>query len=191
MLKPGHILILALVAAAGTLLAIRLLKAVSVAAERERAGACLALAPDNVQEARKAPDFALPDLRGKKRRLSDYRGKVVLLSFWATWCPPCVEELPSLARLQSLMKGEEGFVLLIVSVDDSAKAVRAFFEKHGAPVGPEAVLIDPSRKVPASFGTVKFPETYLIDRSGLVRHRFINKRDWSGEAALQCLRSQM
>jgi peroxiredoxin len=187
MLKPSHIVILALVAAAGTLLAVRFFQAVSVSADENRAGACLALAP--VRQATKAPDFTLPDLQGKKRSLSDYRGKVVLLSFWATWCPPCVDELPSMARLQARMKGQPDFALVTVSVDDSAKVVKKFFKRQGALFRPEAVLMDPSRKVPASFGTVKFPETYLIDRTGTVRHRFINKRDWDSGPALDCVRS--
>lgn len=151
------------------------------------AGACLALRP--VAQKGEAPAFELPGLDGKKRSLASLRGKVVLLHFWATWCPPCLEELPSLYRMQDALKGEDDFVLLTVSVDDKAKIVQDFFAKHKVP--PLPVVVDPTKKVPQSYGTTKFPETYLIGRDGKLRYRFIDKRDWASSAALSCLRTQL
>ncbi len=151
------------------------------------AGACLALRP--VAQEGDAPAFELPGLDGQKQSLASLRGKVVLLHFWATWCPPCLEELPSLYRMHDALKGEKDFVLLTVSVDDKPKSVNDFFAKHQVP--PLPVVVDPSKKVPLAYGTTKFPETYLIGRDGKLRFRFVNKRDWASPAALTCLRSQL
>ena len=150
------------------------------------AGACLALRPE--AQAVQAPAFELPGLDGKKRSLASLKGKVVLLHFWATWCPPCLEELPSLYRLQSAIK-DPAFELVTVSVDDSAKIVSDFFKKHRVP--PLPVLVDPSKKSAKAYGTTKFPESYLIGKDGKVLYRFVNKRDWGSPAALSCLRSQL
>jgi peroxiredoxin len=151
------------------------------------AGACLALKP--VPQKGQAPAFELPGLDGKKLSLASLRGKVVLLHFWATWCPPCLEELPSLYRMQDALKGEAGFELVTVSVDDKAKIVKDFFAKHRVPALP--VVVDPAKKVAKSYGSTKFPETYLIGKDGRLRYRFINKRDWASPAALTCLRTQL
>lgn len=189
MMKVRHIVILTLVLLAGVLLSMRFFIALSASVQSQRTGACLALDPQPLQGP--APEFKLIDLDGKMRSLADYRGKVVLLNFWATWCPPCVEELPSIARLQAAMQGNPGFALLTVSVDDSAQDVKKLFEQHGKLFDAIDVLMDPSRKVPASFGTEKFPETYLIDPSGGLRYRFINRRDWSSDAAAACLQAYL
>lgn len=177
---------LACFAALGAILIGRFLVALAQATEEERSGACRAMGPQLLST--RAPDFALPDLDGKKRRLSEFAGKVVLLNFWATWCPPCVEELPSMIRLQQRMSGED-FVLLTVSVDDSAEVVRDFLSRHRGVIGAMKVLIDPSRKIPRSYGTEKFPESYLIDENGVVRYRFINKRNWASPVAQSCIDS--
>lgn len=187
-MRLAHILALAAVCAGASLLVARYLTAISGAAQRQRAGACIALDPQPLGV--KAPDFERPDLEGVRHRLSALRGKVVMLNFWLTSCRPCVEEMPSIARLQRMLAHRrDDFALVTVSVDQEAKVVRAFLERHG--FGSIPVLLDPDRKVPASFGTTKFPETYLIDRSGTIRHRFINKRDWDGPAALRCIDSLM
>jgi cytochrome c biogenesis protein CcmG, thiol:disulfide interchange protein DsbE len=169
------------------LLAIPFFNGVLSLARAERDGVCLALDP-SAPPSERAPGFELPDLDGKKRALGATTGRVVLLNFWATWCPPCVDELPSLIGLRRALASEKGFELLTVSVDESAAVVRKFLAGYG---GPSAlpVLMDPSKKVPLSFGTSKFPETYLLDRSGKVRLRFVNKRDWSSPDALACIRS--
>ncbi len=154
--------------------------------EQERFGACFALEPELLDMP--APTFTLKDLNGKKHRLEDYRGKVVFLNFWATWCPPCVEELPSLDALFRTADPRT-FTILTVSVDDSAEVVKRFFSQHRRVAIHLPVLMDSSRNVPAAFGTKKFPESYIIDGQGNVRFRFINKRDWSQPESLQCLQS--
>ncbi len=155
--------------------------------EMTRANACRGLAPDPVPAAlqnREAPDFQLPDASGKMVSLSAQRGHPVLVNFWATWCPPCIEEIPSMEELARSIEGSD-IRMMAVSVDDSWDVVRRFFA-GGTKIG---VVLDLSKDVPKKFGTEKYPETYLIDASGKVRHYFINKRDWSKPEALACLES--
>jgi peroxiredoxin len=128
-----------------------------------------------------APDFDLPDAAGKRWSLHALRERPVLVSFWATWCPPCVEEMPSLETLARRL-GDRATVLA-VSVDDSWDAIRGFFPRGTA----LTILLDPTREVPARFGTSKFPESFLIDRNGHVRYAFINQRDWSLPEAAACI----
>ena len=167
-------------------LMVEYLSAVHAASPLERQRACHALEPREMSL--EAPDFTLPNLAGTKVRLSSLRGTVVLLNFWATWCPPCVEELPSIIGLQQTDLGSD-FELLTVSVDEEVAKVKPLLAKQG-PAGTKLpVLLDPKKKVATSFGTSKFPESYLIDKQGVIRYRFINKRHWTSPEALQCIRS--
>lgn len=146
-------------------------------------GACGALHPNPLSASLRAldADFSLPDLKGKMVSLRKLRGRPVLISFFATWCPPCVEEAPSLEELARRV-GDSATVL-IVSVDEDLEALKKFYAK-GTSV---TVVHDESRKVPGSFGTSKFPESFLLDAGGKVRYAFINKRDWSGPEAAACV----
>lgn len=149
-------------------------------------GSCLSLAPQNDQ--RPAPKFDLMGLDGKKHSLSSYRGKTVLIHFWATWCSTCLEELPSLYRMVDAIKSDK-FKFLALSVDDNLDTVKAFFKKHQVP--PLPTLHDKDAKIASAFGTSKFPESYLINPEGKIVYRFVNKRNWSSPQALMCLRSQL
>ncbi len=164
----------------------KFLLAVRTSAAAERGGSCLTLHGEPLQA--QAPDFELPDLQGRKHRLSELRGKTVLLNFWFTGCKPCVEEIPSLVALQARRAGKD-FALLTVSVDDAAADVKSFLGKLGVREGALPLLLDTSKKVPESYGTSKYPETFLIDREGVVRYKFVWKRDWAGEDALRCVGS--
>jgi thiol-disulfide isomerase/thioredoxin len=145
--------------------------------------ACSALRPNSLTSelAASTPAFEVLDLSGKKISLQQFRGKPVLVSFFATWCPPCVEEMPSLELLASRL-GDQAKVL-VVSVDEDEAALKAFFAKGTKTV----VTRDESRAVPDKFGTSKFPESFLIDGNGKLRHAFINKRDWSIPEAVACV----
>jgi len=146
-------------------------------------GACAALRPDPLSATLRAllPDFDLPDLAGKKVSLSSLRGRPVLVSFFATWCPPCVEEASSLEELARRLGSKA--TVAIVSVDEDLDALKKFFAR-----GSQATVVrDESRKVPTSFGTSKYPESFLLDGSGKVRYAFINKRDWSVPEAAACI----
>jgi thiol-disulfide isomerase/thioredoxin len=149
-----------------------------------RQNACRALTPSPIPEAlanKPLPDLKLPDANGKMWSLADLKGRPVLLNFWATWCAPCVEEMPSLETLAAQV-GKDA-VVLAVSVDDEWAAIRRFFPK-GTPL---SVVWDESKEVPKKFGTEKFPETFLIDAEGKLRYYFINKRKWDSGEALDCI----
>ncbi|HSB34744.1 MAG TPA: TlpA disulfide reductase family protein [Nitrospirota bacterium] len=133
----------------------------------------------------RAPDFSLASLNGRSISLADLRGKIVMVHFWATWCPPCVEELPTLAKLYEELKGGD-FEMLAVSVDEGGgAAVEAFLKKNSLTL---PVFLDPGGSVSRLYGTYKFPETYILDRQGSVRYKVIGPRDWRDPEALRALR---
>lgn len=136
----------------------------------------------------RAPEFRLQAMDGRLVSLSDFQGKVVMLHFWATWCPPCVEELPTLDKLSRAVVDKD-FQLLAVSVDEGgAAAVTAFLERKGLNI---PALLDPEREVAGRYGTFKFPETYIIDRQGMVRAKVIGPRDWSDPANVKLVRDAL
>jgi peroxiredoxin len=141
-----------------------------------------------IREGDQAPEFRLSGLDGKQTGLSDYRGKVVMVHFWATWCPPCVEELPTLDRMYRSLSGK-GFELLAVSVDEGGeKTVASFMQRNRLTL---PVLLNPGGSVARSYGTFKFPETYLLDRSGIVRYKVIGPADWSLPATVKAIRDMI
>lgn len=121
-----------------------------------------------------APDFIVQD-SDRKVELRDYRGKIVVLNFWATWCPPCVEEMPSLVQLQQRFKAK-GVTVLAVSVDADGDAYHRFLTDHKIDF---LTVRDADQKSNNLYGTFKFPETYIIDRNGIVRRKFIGPVDWN------------
>jgi len=131
-----------------------------------------------------APDFVLRDLAGRTYRLSDLRGQVVFLNVWATWCPPCREEMPSMERLYRRLRGTD-FHMLAVNVDEGGTdLVRQFVEQVGITF---PVLLDPRGGVPQRYGVTGFPETFIIDRRGQVVHHTIGPEDWDSQAVSQYL----
>ncbi len=121
-----------------------------------------------------APDFTVQD-SDRSVKLSDFRGQVVVLNFWATWCPPCVEEMPSLVEMQRRMKAK-GVTVVAVSVDVDQSAYRQFLKDHNVNL---LTVRDPGQKSASLYGTFKFPETYIIDRNGVMRRKFIGAVDWT------------
>lgn len=122
-----------------------------------------------------APDFILPDLAGKTVRLQDLRGKVVVINVWTTWCPPCVQEMPTLETLAQRMKDKD-LVLLAVSQDERPKAVKPWIQERGFTF---PVLLDPRGVVGHQFGVTGYPETFVIDRNGRIVHHHVGYRDWA------------
>ena len=120
-----------------------------------------------------APDFTVQDA-DRKVTLHDLRGRVVVLNFWATWCPPCIDEMPSLVRMQSDFK--DRVVVLAVSVDEDERSYRTFLKKNNVDL---LTVRDPQQKSNELYGTFKFPETYIIDRQGVVQRKFIGPVDWT------------
>jgi cytochrome c biogenesis protein CcmG/thiol:disulfide interchange protein DsbE len=121
-----------------------------------------------------APDFTVQDAE-RTVKLSDFRGQVVVLNFWATWCPPCVEEMPSLVEMQRRMK-VKGVTVVAVSMDVDQSAYRQFLKDHNVNL---LTVRDPGQKSNNLYGTFKFPETYVIDRNGVMRRKFIGAVDWT------------
>lgn len=133
-----------------------------------------------------APDFTLPDLEGKMVRLSDHKGKVVFLNIWATWCPPCVQEMPSMEKLYKALKGED-FQILAVSIDkQGAEAVQPFMKKHKLNF---TVLVDKEETTKSAYQTTGVPETFIIDRNGTIVEKVIGPRDWASSDAIDYFRN--
>ena len=122
----------------------------------------------------KAPDFELTDLSGKKVRLSDFAGKVVILDFWATWCPPCRDEVPDFVRLQSKY-GQQGLVVVGLSLDEEgATVVRPFAEKHDVNY---PMLLANAETARQFGGVVGIPTTFVLDRKGRIVKKFIGRME--------------
>ena len=143
---------------------------------------CGAATAMNVGDA--APDFSRPDLAGRPLQLADYRGKLVLLNFWASWCAPCLEEMPRFSHWQR-QYGARGLQVIGVSMDDDAAAVRQHLARH--PVAYPAIIGD--AKLGAAFGGVMgLPLTYLIDRQGRIAARYQGESDLAAmEAQIKAL----
>jgi peroxiredoxin len=121
-----------------------------------------------------APEFTVQD-SDRTVDLNQFHGQIVVLNFWATWCPPCVEEMPSLVVMQRHMKAK-GVTVLAVSIDVDENAYRAFLKQHGVDL---LTVRDPAQKTPALYGTHGWPETFIIDRNGMIRRKFIGAVDWT------------
>jgi peroxiredoxin len=123
---------------------------------------------------RVAPDFAL-EINGRQTHLSDLRGKVVLLDFWASWCPPCVEEAPSLNALQQRIESQGGTVLGI-SQDEDPDAYQKYLAVQHVNF---PTFREPAKKVPGTYGTAMIPEAYLISRDGKIARKIVGPQDWT------------
>ncbi|KKM09265.1 hypothetical protein SY88_19775 [Clostridiales bacterium PH28_bin88] len=122
----------------------------------------------DISTGKPAPDFSLPSLTGERVSLSDFRGQVVILNFWATWCPPCKEEMPDLNRFY-LEEKDKGVMLLAVNImqRDTPEGIRSFMKDNGYDM---PVLLDESQKVGATYRVAYIPTTYFIDREGIIRY---------------------
>jgi cytochrome c biogenesis protein CcmG/thiol:disulfide interchange protein DsbE len=127
---------------------------------------------------RPALDFTLPDLEGRPVQLSQLRGELVFVNFWATWCAPCREEIPSMIELAASMQGRP-FRMVAISQDEDRAALDAFVAEFGLDETQILVLHDPEGEVARAWGTELLPESYLVDREGTVAFRFQNSRDWT------------
>ena len=133
-----------------------------------------------------APRESFTDAEGRQIRLSDFAGRVALVNFWATWCGPCVREMPSLDRLQKTLGGAD-FVVLALSQDrGGTKPVASFYRKHG--LESLAIHIDARGKLARAFGVTGIPATFLIGRDGKVVGRLDGPAEWDSREAIALVR---
>lgn len=130
-----------------------------------------------------APQFSLVDLQGKKFDLAAMKGKVVFVNLWATWCPTCRAEMPSVLRLSRKMAGKP-FVLVTILVNDNPANAKAFYKALG---GSLRTLMDPTEKVAKAFGITGVPETYIVDKQGILRQKVIGGWTWDSPQAVQLI----
>jgi cytochrome c biogenesis protein CcmG, thiol:disulfide interchange protein DsbE len=128
-----------------------------------------------VEAGDKAPNFSLTTEAGRRISPKEFGGKLLVLNFWATWCPPCIEEMPSLSQFAQEMSGA-GVVVVGVSIDKNEAVYRAFLQKQRLPF---QVARDPEENISSSYGSFKWPETYVIDTTGKVVQKYIGPRNWT------------
>jgi thiol-disulfide isomerase/thioredoxin len=123
-----------------------------------------------------APDFSIKDLDGREIKLSSLKGKVVMVNFWATWCPPCKEEIPSMMKLNKSMEGQP-FQMLAISIDEGGKAaVEKYFKASGNLL---PAYLDSDGVISQGYGITGVPETFILDRNGMIQKKVVGGMDWS------------
>ena len=132
-----------------------------------------------------APAFSVTTASGKSFTQKEFGGRILVLNFWASWCPPCKEETPSMNQMAQAL-GSKGLVVLGISVDEKEQAYRQFLANER--VAFETAL-DATSEISADYGTFKYPETYVIGRDGKVLRKYIGPRDWSSPDLLKDLES--
>ncbi len=122
------------------------------------------------------PDFTLPDLQGNKVQLSALRGKVVFINIWATWCPPCVDEMPTMQRLHDRLH-DRGLEILAISIDAlGAQVVKPFMQQYRLTF---PALLDPKNRIERLYRTGGVPESFVVDKQGRLVEKIVGPRDWS------------
>jgi cytochrome c biogenesis protein CcmG, thiol:disulfide interchange protein DsbE len=129
-----------------------------------------------------APDFTVKDSE-KTVTLSQYKGKTVLLNFWATWCPPCVQEMPSMVELQKQL-GDQ-IVIVAVSTDVDEGAYKKFTQTRTQGL---VTVNDQAQKSNALYGTYQYPETYVIDKNGVIVRKLIGPQEWTSPEMVEYLK---
>jgi len=133
-----------------------------------------------------APDFTFPGLDGRMISLSDHKGKVVLVNIWATWCSPCVDEMPSMEKLYQEFK-DDNLEILAVSIDAlGAKVVGPFMQKYNLTF---PALLDPEGTIRQSYQVTGVPESFIIDQQGVLAKKIIGAADWSSPGVLSFFRN--
>jgi peroxiredoxin len=133
------------------------------------------------------PPLALKDVAGAVHDLARYRGKVVVINFWATWCEPCREEMPSLQRLRERLP-VTSFAVLAINVDEPDARVRRFLEETRLDL---PVLLDPNKTVTRAWGVRVMPTTFVVGPDGRIRYRLLGEADWSTDAIIATLTQLM
>jgi peroxiredoxin len=132
-----------------------------------------------------APDFTITTDNGRTISRSNFGGRLLVLNFWATWCPPCIQEMPSLEQFHNQL-APSGVVVLGISVDKDEKVYRNFLARANVSF---LTARDPGSGVNADYGTFKYPETYIIDSSGKVVQKIIGAENWTDERMVSYVKS--
>lgn len=130
-----------------------------------------------------APNFTLVDRQGKTWTLSELKGQVVFVNFWATWCPPCREEMPSMQKLYKMLPKDNFKMLAILNKDDPALA-DSFAKKHDLTM---PIINDQDNTLGAAYGLTGLPETFIVDKQGILREKFIGLAQWDSPIHVQML----
>ncbi len=130
-----------------------------------------------------APDFTLADTQGKTWTLSELKGQVVFVNFWATWCPPCREEMPAMQKLLDIMPSDKFKMLAILNRDTLANA-ELFAEKNNITM---PILNDMGNNIGPMFGLTGLPETFIIDKQGVLREKYIGPAQWDSPEVIQLM----
>lgn len=162
---------------------------VATAKEGETRRACTplcAMSPNYAAVNRKVPEFELKNLANETVKMSDYRGQVVILNIWSKTCPPCLEEMPSLAQLGHSLAGRDDIALVTITTDESARDAEKTLQSILGTEAPFEVLVDSEAEVVGGkFGTKLYPETWFVDPKGIIRARVDGPRDWSKALPLE------
>ncbi len=134
-----------------------------------------------------APHFEIRTDSGILLSPTNFGGKLLLVNFWATWCPPCVQEVPSLEALHKMFK-DSGVVVLGISLDRNEAKYRSFLKRFGVTY---QTAREADTKIPVSYGTFRYPETYVIDRNGKVIQKIISNTNFTDEAMVRFIKSQL
>jgi thiol-disulfide isomerase/thioredoxin len=141
-----------------------------------------------VKEKKPAPDLTVTSLKNVPLKLSDLKGKVVLLNFWATWCPPCRDEIPSMMKLNSAMAGKP-FQMVAVSIDEGGVPdIEAYFKSSGFSL---PTYIDASHEAERIYGVTGVPESFVIDRNGILVKKVIGPLAWDAPETISFLEGLM
>jgi len=122
-------------------------------------------------------DFSLIDVKGVSHSLSQYRGKVVIVNFWASWCPPCVHEMPSMSGLKRVFKNRP-LEILAINLGEKSDDINEFLSKHPVDF---PVLLDSEQKMPKKWNVFAFPTSYILDKNGVIRFSVAGGLDWNSK----------
>ncbi|MCF8055712.1 MAG: TlpA family protein disulfide reductase [Desulfocapsa sp.] len=139
--------------------------------------------PTVAEVGKPAPDFTLVDTKGKTWTLSQLKGQVVFVNFWATWCPPCREEMPSMQRVHTYLP-KDTFKMLSILNNDNPALADDFCKKLGVTI---PILNDPNGIIGKAYGLTGVPETFIIDKQGILREKFIGPAQWDAPGYIQML----
>ncbi|MBI3019189.1 MAG: TlpA family protein disulfide reductase [Deltaproteobacteria bacterium] len=132
-----------------------------------------------------APDLEITDIEGKTHKLSEYRGKVVLLNFWATWCPPCLAEMPSLEAAYTKLR-DQGFEVLAINLDEQPKTVHKLIQEHKLSF---KIFLDPQGKAAHAYLVYGLPYTIVLDREGKIQYKGFGGHEWDQGKELEKLKA--